>query len=227
MGVNVLQQDSEKGDHRVRVARKRREAMRARLLDAVLAVYPGDNVDGRAEIDDVIRHADVARSTFYRFFDSLDQAVAELGLQLADETAVTNAVIYEGIEDPVLRSTTAFLLCIHRARIDNRWGAFVAHMGFPQPDHILMRGITANFLSGMECGAFVVDNVDAAINLVVDVLLGGIRHVAEQGGDGRYIAALCSMVLIASGVSRQEAERQVSAATRILEVEGPKLPWWR
>ncbi len=224
--MDVLQQDSKKGDHRVRVARKRREAMRARLLEAVLAVYPGDNVDGRAGIDDVIRHADVARSTFYRFFDSLDQAVAELGLQLADETAVSNAVIYEGIEDPVLRSTTAFLLYIHRAWIDNRWGTFVAHMGFPQPDHILMRGITANFLSGMECGAFVVDNVDAAINLVVDVLLGGIRHVAEQGGDDRYIAALCSMVLIASGVSRQEAERQVGVATRILEAEGPKLPWW-
>lgn len=214
-------------DHRVRVARERRESMRARLLSAVLAVYPGEHADGRMVIDDVVNHADVARSTFYKYFVSLNQAVGELGLKLADETAVTNAAIYDAIEDPVLRSTTAFLLCLHRARIDPRWGAFVAHMRFPQPDHILTRGVAANFAAGIESGAFRVKRVDAAINMVIDVLIGGIRRVAEQDGDADYIEALCVMALIASGVPERTATRQVALSMEILRREGHKLPWWR
>ena len=214
-------------DHRVRVARERRENMRARLLSAVLAVYPGEHADGRTVIDDVVNYAGVARSTFYKYFDSLDQAVGELGLKLADETAIANAAIYEAIEDPVLRSTTAFLLCLHRARIDPRWGAFVAHMRFPQPDHIIMRGVAANFAAGIEIGAFRVKRVDAAINLVVDVLIGGIGRVIEQDCDADYIESLCIMVLTASGVPMPTATRQVALSMEILQREGHKLSWWR
>ena len=214
-------------DHRVRVARVRRETMRERILASVLTVYPGEPGEGRAVADDVVNHAGVARSTFYKYFDSLDQAVGELGLKLADETAVSNGVIVETIEDPVLRSITAFLLCLYRARSDPRWGAFVAHMRLPQPDHILTRGVAANFVAGIELGVFSVPSVDAAVNLVIDILIGGVRYVAEQGGNSDYIEALGVMVLKASGVSAHDAERHVAHAMQILQREGHKLPWWR
>lgn len=214
-------------DHRVRVARLRREIMRARLLSAVLEVYPGNEADGRAVIDDVVTRAAVARSTFYKYFDSLDQAVGELGLKLADEAARTNAVILEAIQDPVLRSITAFQLCLYRAKIDPKWGTFVAHLRLPAPDHILMRDVAANFVEGINIGSFRVPSIAAAVNLVIDALVGGVRHVAQQGGDQEYIEALCTMVLAASGVSESEAAQQVVLSKQILRTKGHKLPWWR
>jgi AcrR family transcriptional regulator len=93
-------------DHRVRVAREKRERMRAQLLDAVLAVYPGQSEGGPAVIDDVIKVANVARGTFYKYFPSLEAAVSELGAKLADEMIAAIAAVYEPIEDPVQRSAT-------------------------------------------------------------------------------------------------------------------------
>jgi len=60
--------------------------MRARLLGATMDVCAVANSQGPAVIDDVIRAAKVSRGTFYKHFDSLEQALAELGAQLADET---------------------------------------------------------------------------------------------------------------------------------------------
>lgn len=214
-------------DHRVRVARARRATMRDRILTSVLAVYPGGPGEARAGTDNVVNHAGVARSTFYKYFESLDQAVGELGLKLVDETAVSDSVIVDKIQDPVLRSITAFLLCLYRAKSDPHWGAFVAHMRIPKPDHILTRGVAANFAAGIELGVFRVPCVDAAVNLVIDVLIGGVRYVAEQGGGQDYIESLGVMVLTASGVPAPDAERQVAHSMQILQTEGPKLPWWR
>ena len=75
----------EREDHRLRSARRKRERMRAHLLDAVLVTYPGDEPGTPAVIDDVIRHANVSRGTFYKYFRSLGEAVEELAAQLADE----------------------------------------------------------------------------------------------------------------------------------------------
>ncbi|WP_374943410.1 TetR/AcrR family transcriptional regulator, partial [Sphingomonas sp.] len=76
--------DSLREDHRTRVGRERRERMRNQLLQSVLAVCAGRGPAGAAVIDDVVRHASVSRGTFYNHFESIEQAVSELGLQLAD-----------------------------------------------------------------------------------------------------------------------------------------------
>jgi len=72
-------------NHRVRVGRERRQKTRAHLLCAVLQVCSNESARSPAVIDDVAGYADVSRGTFYKYFDSLDQAIAELGNQLAEE----------------------------------------------------------------------------------------------------------------------------------------------
>ena len=96
-------------DHRVRVAREKRERMRDHLLGAVVAVYPGKPGQGPAVIDDVIRVAKVSRGTFYKYYPSLEEAVAELGAKLAAEMVAAIGALYDSLEDPIERSATAFL----------------------------------------------------------------------------------------------------------------------
>ena len=57
-------------DHRVRVAGERRERMRKRLLDAVMAMYARNPHGGPPLIDDVIAEADASKATFYKYFAS-------------------------------------------------------------------------------------------------------------------------------------------------------------
>ena len=85
-------------DHRVRVAREKRERMKARILQSVLSVCSGVEASGPAVIDDVIRHAEVARGTFYKYYNSLDEAIAELGSVLADEMTVGIYPVYNVLE---------------------------------------------------------------------------------------------------------------------------------
>src|SRR3546814_8453796 len=73
-------------DFRIRVAADRRETMRARLLYAVLDLYQPGRGGAHLVIDDVIQTAGVSRGTFYKYFESLEEAVDELGERMAAGT---------------------------------------------------------------------------------------------------------------------------------------------
>jgi AcrR family transcriptional regulator len=137
--------------------------MRAQLLDAVLVVYPGQSERGLAVIDDVIRVANVARGTFYKYFPSLEEAVSELGAKLAHEMVAAIASLYDTLEDPVQRSATGFQLYLSRAMIEPRWGEFVAHLNHLQPDNRLVFQITADLTNGLKAGNYDVHSVDVGV----------------------------------------------------------------
>src|SRR3546814_17148478 len=73
-------------DFRIRVAADRRERMRARLLDAVLDLYQPGRGGPHLVIEDVIQTAGVFRGTFYKYFESLEDAVNEPGERMATGT---------------------------------------------------------------------------------------------------------------------------------------------
>jgi AcrR family transcriptional regulator len=104
-------------DHRVRVAREKRERMRDHLLGAVLAVYPGKPGQGPAVTDDVIRVAKVSRGTFYKYYPSLEEAVAELGAKLAAEMVAAIGALYDSLEDPSDRLPTVLIAGDYRAEV--------------------------------------------------------------------------------------------------------------
>ena len=69
----------EQENFRSRVAAEKRDRMRARLLAATMQVCGGPDV---VVVDDVVRAAKVSRGAFYRYFQSLDEAVAALVAEL-------------------------------------------------------------------------------------------------------------------------------------------------
>jgi len=219
---------TEREDHRVRVGRERRERMRAHLLQSVLIVCSEDLTGGPAVIDDVIRHAAVSRGTFYKYFVSLDEAVAELGLQLADEMTAGILSVYDTLEDPVLRTATGFQMFLIRAMIEPIWGAFIARIGLLSGDNLFTSKIRHDIELGIEMGEYVVPSVAIASDLLMGAKVEAIRRLIDTGGSLDYIHSMASMVLRSFGITPSKADKSVVRAYRRLTEQAPgKIGWWR
>ncbi len=219
--------DPRREDHRTRVGRERRERMRKQLLQSVLAVCSGRGPAGAAVIDDVVRHASVSRGTFYNHFDSIEQAVSELGLQLADEMTDGILAVYDVLEDPILRTATGFQMFLVRAAVEPQWGEFIAHIGLLSDGHLFTSKIRSDIQLGVETGDYVVPSADIATDLLMGAKIEAIRRVL-QGASLDYVQRMTSMVLRSFGVTPSKADKSVIVAYQRLEREAPgKIAWWR
>ncbi len=217
-----------KEDFRVRSARRKRERMSAHLLKSVLAVYPGEDSRTPAVIDDVVRHAEVSRGTFYNHFTSLEQAIERLASQLADELAASYVAVYAQLTDPKLHAVTGFQLYLSRAHLDPHWGTFVGHLNqISRRDGLLMH-IRIDLEAGAAAGVFVIRDMDAALDLIIGAKVEAIRRLVVAGGSRQYIETMASMMLRALGVAPAEADRAAEEGGRLLRQHAPgALPWWR
>lgn len=217
-----------KEDHRVRVARQRRERMRAKLFQSIMAVCSGRPANSPAVIDDVIQHARVSRGTFYKYFESLEEAISELALNLADEMTVASFSVYDVLTDPVARTSTGFQMFLVRALQDHNWAGFFIHIGLLSGDnHVITAKIKRDLLVGIETGDYVVPSVDIATDILMGAKIEAMRRILGGEGDEAYVRQMASMVLCSFGVSRARAEKYVDAAFNRLILEAPgKLEWW-
>ena len=214
-------------DHRIRVARERRERTRAHLLDAVLSVYPGDGANGPAVIDDVIREAGVSRGTFYKYFPSLEEAVAELGNELAREMAEAYAAFLNLIPTVIDRVATAVAACLSRAAAEPRWGMFVAHLNhMREGDNPAFRDMAANLVQGRDAGVFRFDSVDAAVDLMAGTLIESIKRLLRGAPSDDYVEQVTVMLLHGLGAPRAAARRAAAAASRRFRHEDAPLGGW-
>ena len=212
----------------MRVARARRIKMRAHLLQSVFAVCSGEKDRNPAVIDDVVRHAKVSRGTFYTYFDSMEVAIAELGLELADEMTAGVAEVYNVLEDPVLRTATGFQMFLLRSALDLQWAAFIARIGLLSDNHLFTSMIKADIKLGVETGDYVVASVDIASDLLMGAKIQAIRRIIAGDRSTRHIKAMASMVLQSFGVSPSKADKSVqNAYARICVVAPSRVAWWR
>lgn len=215
-------------DHRVRVGRERRERMRTHLLQSILQVCSQESRRGPAVIDDVVKHAQVSRGTFYTYFDSLDQGVAELGAQLADEMTQGIMSVYDVLTDAVLRTATGFQMFLIRSLLEPDWGAFIARIGLLSDDNLLTRKIREDIALGIEAGDYQVPSVDNASDLLMGAKVEAIQRLIKERESIVYVRGMTSLVLRSFGVDSARADRSVELAYERLRKEAPgKIDWWR
>lgn len=215
-------------DHRVRVGRERREKMRAHLLNSVLQVCSAESARSPAVIDDVVRHADVSRGTFYKYFDSLDQAIAELGVELAEEMTASISDVYDVLTDPLMRTATGFQLFLIRASLDARWGAFINRIGLLREGDLITTKIRQDIALGVDTGDYVVPSIEIASDVLMGAKYEAISRIITSDPGMTYIRAMASMVLRSFGVPAVKADKTVERAIERLKAEAPsRLPWWR
>ena len=202
--------------------------MRAHLLQSVLSVCSAENSREPALIDDIVRHARVSRGTFYKYFDSMEQAVAELGLQLALEMTAGIYSVYDVLEDPVMRTATGFQMFLLRSIIEPDWGAFIAHIGLLSGDNLLTRKIRDDIRLGVETGDYDVASIDLASDLLMGAKIEAIRRLITGGGTTDYVRSMAGLVLRSFGVSPAKADKSVRRAYDRLAIEAVgKIAWWR
>ena len=202
--------------------------MRAHLLQSVLQVHSTQESAGAAVIEDVVKHAHVARGTFYKYFDSLDQAVSELGLQLADEMTSGILSVYDVLEDPVLRTATGFQMFLIRAMLEPEWGSFIAHIGLLSEDNLLTQKIRDDIRAGVDTGDYAVPSIEIASDLLMGAKIEGIRRAIKSGGSCDYMRDMTAMVLCSFGVTPTKADKSVARAfVRLLHEAPGKISWWR
>ena len=220
--------DDGAGDHRVRMARVRRDRMNERLLAAVLECY-ASSPQQQPTVDDVIRQAGVSRATFYKYFNSVEQAAGILGRDLGQEMVEGLVTLFDGPEPPLFRVSTAVLLFLMRAVTDQVWGRFISRTDYLNQDTQPLIGMTALIARARDSGVLEFRDIDAAASLTVGAMMEAIRRMARTGQWSRpYVEELAAMVLRALGLGNEEAHETVRDRTIFIRGLAPdRLSWWR
>lgn len=213
-------------DFRTRAAAQKRDRMRARLLAATMEVCGG----GRSVVvDDVVRVAEVSRGAFYRHFQSLDDAVAELVAELIAEIVATARAVFADVEDPVMGTAIGSQLLLYRAAMDPSWARFVASTNLILGDPSLSLVLRQTIGVGGKTGVFRFPALGVAMDVFVGGLLAGVRHLGDgDDAPAEYVAQVSLLLLRSLGTPDEAALAAVAAGrARIQEVGPARLAWWR
>ena len=224
----VNRQDPE--DVRVRVARRKRERMRQRLLSAALSIFLRDRGGSPAIAEDVIKAAGVSRGTFYKYFNSVEEAADEVGRQLADEAVWELIRAVSGQErSPIERAALGAQMLMSRAVVQPAWGGFVSRSDHLSHDSTYVAAVRRTTLDGRASGDFKFKSTKAAVDFQIGAVMEGIRRIViGQTHPRAYLCEVAAMALKGLGADHDRSDAACAKASRDLFIIGPQhLPWWR
>ena len=216
-------------DHRVRVARERRDRMRKRLLTAVVESFTRHGRNGSPTVDDIVEAAGVVRGTFYKYFASIDEAIDAAGQDLFSDMDSSSAQLLNESGDGLSRLTAGIELFLIRVIIDPFWSAFIARADHLGRETSLRRAVAFDLSHAYAEGRVRIENVSAASTLVVGALTHAIHDLAQGIDDQRaYMEALTVMILCGLGVQPEEAKAIMRDRAIFIRGLAPdRITWWR
>lgn len=229
--LEPLEAEQPEADHRHRVARQRRARMRERLIAATMDVYSQSTGGRRPVVDDVIRAAHVSRGTFYKYFDTLDEVLSEIGRGMASDMLQSFDRLFGPLDDGAVMLATGPLMALVRAAMDPAHGAIISDAdlidrisGDDPRRQLVFRSLN----HGWEQGVFQFDSIEAAFDLVIGTSVEGARRISRTGQlDGAYIREAVLMLLLGLGMKRPAARRAVATAWQRLQDASEHLHWWK
>jgi len=200
-------------DHRIRVAAIRREEMKLHLLFSGLVLASKTSIH-ELEVEDVVRHAQVSRGSFYNYFSTLSDLYDALLTQVMKE--LSGAI--DGLEPPSpdiavrLASTTRKLM---RLVVDfPMLGQFLKQIQWPSrgPDLDVFNNIISNVELGIAEGRFTSMPNSIGVNIVIGSIMGGIHAMLLESPATGYEDKVANQFLMGLGVDRIFAS-QISQLT--------------
>jgi len=198
---------------------RRKLATRQALLDATHALLASRNIDALS-VDEIAMRADVAKGTFYNYFQDKEALTRELAARvrsrMEDEIDRANT----GIEDPAARVARA-LCCVLRFGLREPRQAAAMMRLFPHatdPYAPLNAGVRRDVAAGMSCGRIAAPSEDAAIAFIVGVIMAGLNRVMDlaAGRTGAFARDLGGILLRGFGLKRAEAIRITKVAVETI-----------
>ena len=217
------------GDHRVRVAKVRRERMVARLLQAVMECYAAHVQSGPPTVEEVIARADVSRATLYKYFNSVDEAIEKRASELVEEMVESLKDLVGSQMKPILMFAVSVHLFLLRSVLDPTWAAFVARSDLLRTEGVLFKGMTMHLAESIADRDVVFSDAQAARTLAVGTMRETIRSIAQTSSPRRdFVDEITTMILMGLGLTRESARSLVGDATIFIRGAAPdRLRWWR
>lgn len=190
---------------RAEIGREKRARTRAQLVEAANSLFARQAVES-VKVDDVVKEAGVAKGTFYVHFDSLETltaAVAEELVQSFDEMLQPSRV---SLSEPALRIAFGCRSFINKALNDTRWAAVAARLtaATPQGGENIRRRLFED-LQHLSMKSPEETSVELKLEVVVGIMLQILRALGEGRLSSLDPDAATSAILLAIGLSAQEA----------------------
>ncbi|NMM04097.1 TetR/AcrR family transcriptional regulator [Paraburkholderia sp. RP-4-7] len=194
-------------DHRTIAARKKRDAMRVRILNATMEVF-AERKKLSTSIEDVVKAADISRGTFYKHFASLEEALIAVGKEVTDRMTLDILPVYDVLTDPLQRVSTGMRLFLARALTDRRWAGFVVRAELIPHESILLDYIYHDLRAGAAEAKLHFDDVTAAADSVMGATVEGMRTImlGRSKDPQAYISSVIRITLRGLGVPYAAAD---------------------
>ena len=180
--------------------------MRSRLLQAAFALAAEHGI-GAVTIDTVITRAEVARGSFYKYFESPHALLEAVGSEVSDILIDTMNSLVSRLPDPAQRIAVGVGLVLQMGHSYPPLAGFLVHAGWPATDlsprfHLV---VDATLREGMAQGRFADTPIGLAQGIVVGTLLGALHGGAEPVQALPTPSMTISAVLRGLGVPADEA----------------------
>jgi AcrR family transcriptional regulator len=194
-------------NHRTRVAAKRREKTRAKLLESALFVFAEKG--SHAVIDDVIAHAGMARGSFYNYFRTNEELQAAVASEINDELVRVVDPVVQQAWDPAERIACGSRLVLYAVERFPLIGTFMARLPFPTANSSLLglRFVERDVGLGVATGRFRNISRRVAADVVLGVLLSIASNMARESMPSDYLEGSVRAMLCALGLTNGEAKR--------------------
>ena len=208
-------------DHRIRVAASRREEMQNSLLFSALALASDKSIH-EIDVDDIIRHAEVSRGSFYKYFPSVQALIPTLANQLAHELTAEIDEITHQIPSTAARLVITAKLTVRRLVRVKVLGNFLIQLPWPSqnPEVNVFKNISSDIELGIKEGLFTKMPVSIGCNLFIGSLIGGIYVMLGKSSSASYENKVLYPALIGLGLAAETADELLKAPVPAL----PTLP---
>jgi AcrR family transcriptional regulator len=196
----------------VKPTRSDRRMVRNRkaLLDAAERLVAAKGFE-RVTIEEIADAADLAKGTFYNYFEDKDEIAKELGLTIRREIEVSVARAQAGIEDPARRLVIGFCVFLHTAVTAPNHASVTAHMysQWLHPEAVGNELLRIDLEDGYRSGRFSSADLASAVVMSIGVVQAGIvraLQLPDSDAVRKLATALCGLVLRALGIKWKEAQ---------------------
>jgi AcrR family transcriptional regulator len=200
------------GRTKARPARSDRRTIRNRkaLLNAAEKLIAEKGFE-RVTVDEITETADLAKGTFYNYFDDKNQLAKELASTIRQEIEAEVGVAQTGIDDPVERFVTGVCVFFRTAGTAPNRAAVVAqtYRQWLRPESAGNLGLRKDLESCYRAGRFSTADPPTAVVMVVGVVQAGIGRaleLAEWKSVRKLALALAELMLRALGAKWNEAQ---------------------
>lgn len=214
-------------DHRSATADKKRHETRARILSAALAHCVGHS-SSLPTVEDVVVRAKVSRGTFYRYFDSIEEALSSLGHDLARLSVLENER-FRGVFNDKWKSTSVALRALMtRALLDPTWAGLVLRTRGWVGEGVFSQIVLQDLAEGRAKGEYHVLSDEVALDFLIGIIESCVAALHKGvANPEHYIDSVVHTWLQALGIDAQHCRDAVNMSRQFLQayVSGELQPF--